>query len=156
MKQYEARPTEYNGIVFRSKSEAIIARGFDISGAIWQYEPSVTTRDGENIFTDGYNPDFFVVKKDDSEKNCIWQFFVEYKPKKPNSIYIKQLYTRFKKLENINTSAFCIMLCGSPFDIDNGFHSYEIFRGCELSEFGKEAEFMYNHIEEAKKYRFDL
>lgn len=38
---YEAIPTEYKGIMFKSKSEAIVARGFDLAGLLWKYEPEV-------------------------------------------------------------------------------------------------------------------
>ena len=37
--EIEAKPTEYNGVIFRSKLEATWARFFDVIGVKWEYEP---------------------------------------------------------------------------------------------------------------------
>lgn len=37
--KFAARPTEYNGIVFRSRLEATWAAFFDLTGWKWKYEP---------------------------------------------------------------------------------------------------------------------
>jgi len=47
--EIEAIPTEYAGVVFRSKLEATWARFFDVIGLEWEYEP---------VMLDGWLPDF--------------------------------------------------------------------------------------------------
>lgn len=156
---YEARPTEYKGITFRSKSEAIVARGFDIAGALWKYEPEILDANGENIFKDGYKPDFFVVH---GNGNGLMQYYVEYKPKEPTSVYVKELYERFIKLNKVHCVAFNVILCGSPF-LDKDGCILSIYRDnkgvCQLFNpyiEDVDTDFMYSHWDEAKKYRFDL
>lgn len=49
--EIEAKPTEYRGIMFRSKLEATWARFFDVIGVDWEYEPAQLP---------GWVPDFLV------------------------------------------------------------------------------------------------
>ena len=49
--EIEAIPTEYAGVVFRSKLEATWARFFDFLGIAWEYEPCVLP---------GWMPDFLL------------------------------------------------------------------------------------------------
>lgn len=160
MQQHEARPTEYKGITFKSKSEAIVARGFDLAGALWQYEPSILDKYRDNIFKDNYHPDFFVVH---GVGNDLFKYYVEYKPIKPTGAYLNELYGRFSKIEKAGADSlvvFCVLLCGSPFDSNKKFGVYSVRKICNdvfMSESEMDGEeFMYSFWEEAKKYRFDL
>jgi hypothetical protein len=49
--EIEAKPTGYNGVVFRSKLEATWARFFDVIGLAWEYEPTQIP---------GWIPDFLI------------------------------------------------------------------------------------------------
>lgn len=49
--EIEAKPTQYAGVVFRSKLEAAWARFFDVIGVDWEYEPSQM---------EGWWPDFLL------------------------------------------------------------------------------------------------
>lgn len=49
--EIEAKPTEYAGVLFRSKLEATWARFFDVIGLEWQYEPTQIP---------GWIPDFLI------------------------------------------------------------------------------------------------
>lgn len=53
MKTKKAIPTEYRGVRFRSKSEAMLARCFDIAGIFWNYEPPNNTYHKWDFFTSG-------------------------------------------------------------------------------------------------------
>lgn len=99
----QARPTEYKGIVFRSKSEAILARCLDLVGdrcsthhIDWCYEPMYDWDRNES----SVEFDFFVViskKSNLFDRQCI---LVEYKPRKPTQTYIKQFEQRVKLAED--------------------------------------------------------
>jgi len=49
--EIEAKPTEYKGVLFRSKLEATWARFFDVIGVEWEYEPCQLP---------GWIPDFLI------------------------------------------------------------------------------------------------
>ncbi len=49
--QIDAKPTEYAGVLFRSKLEATWARFFDVIGVEWEYEPT---------HLPGWIPDFLI------------------------------------------------------------------------------------------------
>jgi hypothetical protein len=49
--EIEAKPTEYAGVLFRSKLEATWARFFDVIGLEWKYEP---------MQMQGWIPDFLI------------------------------------------------------------------------------------------------
>jgi hypothetical protein len=73
-------PTDYRGIRFRSKSEAIIARAMDLIEVDWEYEP-------EGYFgneDDDYVPDFLLRLGDE-------EFLIEYKPRKATDASIERL-----------------------------------------------------------------
>ena len=56
IKDIKSKPTEYNGVNFRSTLEARYAMAFDRAGVKWRYEPK------RFIFNDGtvYTPDFYL------------------------------------------------------------------------------------------------
>lgn len=77
--KFKPRPTEYKGVRLRSKSEAILARCFDLAGIFWDYEPSNNT---------GHSWDFFTSGPWGGEPtDC----FIEYKPCRPTATYVESL-----------------------------------------------------------------
>ena len=52
----KARPTEYNGVLYRSRLEALWAQAFNDSGDTFKYEPETVLMDNGAIYT----PDFLV------------------------------------------------------------------------------------------------
>ena len=80
---YKAKRTEYRGIVFDSKSEAVFARTLDIAGVAWQYHPPVHC---------GHEWDF-LVGGNDSAPTALARHgtLVEYKPSPPTDSYITWL-----------------------------------------------------------------
>lgn len=162
MINYEARPTEYRGVTFKSKSEAICARGFDLAEALWEYEPFCFV----DLFEDNYIPDFLVTRYDfgiDSHglAHCVF----EYKPTLPNKTYRKELYKRFEYINNRIKLNYPLLhfflLYGSPFDNEKQKGCVVLHEDGDYSEYNMyEDEFqhnwMFNFWDEAKKYRFDL
>lgn len=92
----KAWPTEYNGIVFRSRLEATWACFFDQMGWQWDYEP---------IDLEGWVPDFMLTGKDGTE------ILVEIKP----ITSIRQLknpekYIRGNPVDGIWSRSECLVL----------------------------------------------
>jgi len=141
-------PTEYRGTVFRSKSEAVIARGFDLESIQWRYEPS-------EYEVDGWVPDFEI----DSSKTE-WWIVVEYKPTQITRTYRDLLKKRFKELrENWRleypgepNDLATGLLIGSPFSDKTA--SFEVFSNHGSTMF--DIPEFYRSWHEAKRYRFDL
>lgn len=113
--QVPAIPTEYQGVVFKSRLEARWAMFFDLIGITWEYEP------GQIVIWDGtgYIPDFMI----DVPSDHAWpefvdgRFFVEIKP---DCLTFRQ----FASLERIlsgsvyRTKRPHLFLCGKPSDCE--------------------------------------
>jgi hypothetical protein len=87
----KAIPTEYNGIRFRSKSEAIFARCLDLVGFYWEYEPEVQPE--KRYATDIRSWDFLIAGNGIGP-NLIRHneiMLVEYKPSQPTETYVENL-----------------------------------------------------------------
>jgi hypothetical protein len=94
MKTMEATPTEYKGVEYRSKCEAMFARWLDICttehlrvDGFW-YEP-------KSLSINGYTPDFLAWTVEPSQQPMgilpnICNHVIEYKPSRPTSAYIKK------------------------------------------------------------------
>jgi len=84
---YEAVPTQYAGVLFRSKSEALFARTLELLGYAWIYEPEWLR------CADGYVPDFMYIPAagDRSFAMDMKIFVTEYKPHRPTHAYLDQL-----------------------------------------------------------------
>lgn len=137
------RPTEYRGIVFRSKTEAITARALDLSLYQWEYEPK------QFESSDGWVPDFWCYRK---SMDGFVEFVMEVKPCRPTETYKSELANRFRGLPKTHVNM--MILYGSPFDVS-------IPRGFEiLRDWGWENHPGENRMsikwDEAKRYRFDL
>ena len=79
----QAIPTDFRGVRFRSKSEAMLAATLESQGREWRYEPS-------EFSTGDYQPDFFVDEK----------IIVEYKPDFVSDAYLLRLAQKFTEIEN--------------------------------------------------------
>lgn len=75
--------TEYKGIRFRSKSEAVFARCLNLVGHDFTYEPSCHSHDW----------DFEVIKACEAGF-CVW--LIEYKPSEPTDVYLENLANKIK------------------------------------------------------------
>jgi hypothetical protein len=90
----KARPTEYRGITFDSKSEARIALYLDHVRCKWAYHPNGVEA------SDGYRPDFMLVNIADG-RNPFYALgdvsinLIEYKPSLPTQTYMNELAGRF-------------------------------------------------------------
>jgi len=135
----EAIKTEYRGIVFDSKSEAVFARALDLADNYYAYHP------GERC---GHPWDFFVIRHMDKAvelkrfwdifnrhmtelieeeqrkkvfQDMIWQmgyrsWLVEYKPKMPTNTYVDNLIKKMAK-----NPVESIVVWGNPWD---GYDDY--------------------------------
>ena len=148
MKTLEATPTEYKGIRFRSKSEAIFARALDLTpDLLWEYEPVETES--------GWKPDFRV---DDyfGPDHTVLSSLVEYKPSRPTDTYMRNKNAEAEK------AGFCrpYFCFGSPWCKKWGGIFFTPWD--EVSEHtwspNLAASFLrpFNYLEEASNYRFDL
>lgn len=163
----KARPTEYLGVRYRSKSEAIISRSIDLT-----YEPYLkyekTYEPDWFEFKDGYTPDFFIFLADEKAQPCL-SILVEYKPSMPTGVYLDRFKQRAGEYFSKNLATclkhnvipFFILAVGNPFSVNENIvlsikqqAPYEIEKISIDSIIGR---FMsYHSIEKAKEYRFDL
>jgi hypothetical protein len=126
MESLKAIPTEYRGVRYRSKSEAMFARwleldaeeamvlpfGFKSFG--FEYEP-------KGICVDGWSLDFLRWRVQSRENTAtglliptISYDFIEYKPSKPNATYLEVLGRRFRELQE-NLEFYDGLVCRSSF-----------------------------------------
>jgi hypothetical protein len=147
----EAIKTEYKKIVFRSKSEAIVARCFDIQGILWIYEPDHWKTE------DGWVPDFWVILPDKNKINSgFFSICLEYKPSKPTKTYLDKMIKRGDSLGKRLSGHFFGVLFGSPFDdsVGRGLLMYSSEDDPQWRNISGDR--FYNRWDEAIKYRFDL
>lgn len=151
----KAIPTEYKGVVFRSKCEALFARNLDLSGGwLWEYEPF------EFRSKDGWQPDFRLAALVPTRVMGGWSIpqgiadaLLEYKPSDVTDTYLDHAATRAFDIASKNQIPFSFFIvCGSPFNRIR--KSYWLLEGrfqlqeghCQWLEW----------IDEAREYRFDL
>jgi hypothetical protein len=139
-------PTQYSGVLFRSKSEAIFARSLELRGYVaWEYEPN------EWATEDGWRPDFWAIGKN-KKLHKIFSAIIEYKPTMVTQAYFEQATRRFLSLGDKLHNHAEVIACGNSFDKErktfvktkNGWEEMEHAIGLFLK------------IEEAAKYRYDL
>jgi hypothetical protein len=105
--------TEYKGVVYRSKSEALFARWLELCSNVsgFYYEPQ--------FIVEGWNPDFLCLcidNPDDEQKNPIDSFdlilpklrflYIEYKPCLPTETYIRNWESCCEKFAAKNSSRY--------------------------------------------------
>ncbi|WP_139276573.1 hypothetical protein [Spirulina major] len=96
----EAIKTEYKGIVFDSKSEAVFARTLDLSGAEWEYHPQKKC---------GHLWDFLVLPYINAGHSVLT--LVEYKPQMPTNTYVDNLTNKMRR-----DPFESIVVWGNPWD----------------------------------------
>jgi hypothetical protein len=85
----KAKPTEWNGIRFRSKSEAKFAAFLTAQGFSWIYEPLLSHFDIQwKDQREEWRPDFVIIHARD---NVPVFNVVEYKPRRPTKTYMDEL-----------------------------------------------------------------
>lgn len=140
----KATPTDYEGVRFRSKSEAIFARAMTLSGLEWEYEPEVWTH---------YSVDFSVLAKV-KNWNIRLRYLIEYKPKEPSEAYIERL----EKLTVPPDHDALFIFYGSPYnEAGIGIHALVDESSASIAAFILlVADPVHLNLKEAKEYRFDL
>lgn len=134
--EMKARPTEYKGIRFRSKSEAVFARCLDLSTGIdrWSYEPQF-----------GVHPwDFCLTWFQGRCGPCaVREVFVECKPIAPTATYISELITKTRTffedclLDPQQPISEGYVVFGSPAWNGGEYHAIPIYsRTCQIFGWG--------------------
>lgn len=123
MASLEAVPTEYKGVVYRSKSEAMFARWIELHYGE-EGEPFGFVYEPKHLETsDGWVPDFLVWQV---QNTTCWvpQLSVmvfEYKPSKPTDTYVSRFNSRCRELQSrTNTRMLFCLMFGSVFTQDRG------------------------------------
>jgi hypothetical protein len=117
----KARPTEYRGVRYRSKSEACLAKLLDDRGWLLEYEPAW-------LAVGGWKPDFAAWSVADARdwdvpvgqfRPLLW--IIEYKPSDVTPTYRRELERRFNAVRlRIGGLPhwFCKLMMGSFWDED--------------------------------------
>lgn len=170
----EAVPTEYKGVVYRSKCEAMFARWIELElignekHDCFHYEP-------EYLRFEDWVPDFSVLrfcKNHPFYPNAFLDYMprvefevVEYKPTSPTKTYVKRLLSRFKNLrdEMVKRHGYLIYLqmtfhlyVGSVWS-DKSEHFVVVNTNDEEWEFFETSwDWIADHADAIKSTRFDL
>ena len=181
----KVRPTEYKGVLYRSKCEAMFARYLELeaevsasygafggpfykahslgSGAAgFVYEP-------EGLSVDGWTPDFLEWRVCNSQLlGCQIPYLgyrmIEYKPTKPTKTYAKEFATRVEaillRLDDLGLFEFsrrcnAAIYYGSVFTNDRGLVLWEWDSVSWITE-KDGGDWLANFEEEVKATRFDL
>jgi hypothetical protein len=122
------RPTEYAGVRFRSKSEAVFARSLDLAGIKWLYEPfsQIPNPPGDHswdflLFATAikagiasWNEYKFHVPGVSFYESDAW--FVEFKPARPNDTYLLELGERTFRSKGASYPGNFAVIYGSPWE----------------------------------------
>jgi len=166
---FTPRITEYKGVVYRSKSEAMFARWLELAygdeiGSGFIYEP-------KGYSVGRWNPDFllwFVTNPKSnphSELNfpVIYRSIIEYKPSIPTETYVQEFYNRcsniiakFKSSGVAEISSFDFTLCyGSVYSKNRGYFEFwpwsKDVGGCHFA-----TDWLENYEQKIRATRFDL
>ena len=152
--KFKPRKTEYRGVVFRSKSEACLAKYFTDHRIDWTYEP-------DGYMTEFYQPDFWVTFKDTNGRNP--EFIVEYKPSEATLTYMEERADELIQFTKLNNIRFAV-LSGSFFESEDVVptKTYVFKRGTSNIEYVQNGWFSDNGRAEyylrraISKNRFDL
>ena len=159
----KANPTEYRGIRFDSKSEAIFARVLDSCGCRW---------DGKHpVSFCGHDWDFLVWSDCLCELHAKDQIFfsrapivpcfIELKPKKPSKTYLDNLGLKL----DFDRKAIAAIVYGNPYEKPDWVFDYPSYYKALLFHKGEWVDcltyqlitgFNEHHVAEALDYRFDL
>lgn len=145
---HEPIPTEYDGVRFRSKGEAIFARALSLNQILWEYEPK------RIVTLDNWTPDFLAVwrRKNKTLVICL----IEYKPSTPTDSYFAVMKKRVVELGHSKPDcafSHAVLAAGNSFS--GGKAVFELNRkSIEWDRF--ERPWLFDYWDEASKYRFDL
>lgn len=156
----KARPTEFEGMVYRSKSEAMFACALAATGAVFEYEPTWL-----EIGELEYTPDFLIArnqqKPNGHRHRYVTFILIEYKPSMPTATYLGELSGNMerclKESRLFPPAVHLAVAIGSPWNAraallwDHDAGEW-LEWGPEWWAFGIEAE----HVEIARNYRYDL
>ena len=164
--------TEYKGIVFDSKSEAVFARVLDLVGMFsWGYHPYHQSK------CTGHDWDFslcWTKNKIFHDVDDFQNLLIEYKPKSPTRTYLSNLVDKMKKTPHDSA-----IVWGNPWDgvpkgnISLDECSYVLYpiilqgyNACDEPDDPRLFSYRHttyeylgireSHVQEAKQYRFDL
>ena len=146
--EIKATKTEYCGVQFKSKSEAIFARALHILGYLWVYEPEHTR------WINGYVPDFIV-------SHLFSNTIIEYKPKMPTATYIENIKSISYEIYREQGIPFIILVvdpynCFNDDDIKIFQLWPEEYKTWTESAFNRTKKQLKKAISQALEYRYDL
>ena len=141
----EAHPTDYNGIRFRSKCEAIFYRNLQLHGWLVAYEP-------DHWLVDGWSFDFHVAWL--MQRGAIANVLIEYKPSEPTAAYMERHEQRIRSLGKSLTGFHNVVAIGSPFNPIRKSLKFDHLTG-EWTDFESTVQ-IFGFIDDAAKHRFDL
>lgn len=143
---FYAIPTEYDGVLYRSKAEAQFALYLNLwhedreRYCALQYEPN-ELRIGE------YIPDFV-----NRHPDYYWSVVFEYKPAKPTNVYVKRLSYYFDAMDKLDRHAGSYMLFwGNAYRGDSGYSFYT-----RASGWDDRGDWVSEYRDRILSYRFDL
>jgi len=145
-----AKPTVFEGVEFRSKSEAIFAVAVNsIRNTVWQYEPHL----------EGFSFDVDFMLLCANARN-VKTFLIEYKPSLPSESFIAKCVASFSKFMDSHCwqSELCKgfwIIYGSPF-ADCKLESIAVHEFLGHSYGTDPATILQESFVEAKNFRFDL
>lgn len=148
---YTPRPTEYRGIVFRSKSEAMLACALDASDMwAWSYESKALRA------ASGYVPDFLMMQHTVGPERGGTLIVAEYKPIRPTETYLAGMFSDMQERAGSFPAICGALITGSFFEN----------RKIEVHLFGLDTPqiemldpveiFSLDIIDTARRYRFDI
>jgi hypothetical protein len=95
-RSFEARPTEYKGVVYKSKCEAMFARFLELEAEAYNIKRITAYEPEFSRMPDGWVADFHVgdvfVGHDGHVE--VHQKLIEYKPSRPTDTYIAEFFER--------------------------------------------------------------
>jgi hypothetical protein len=149
------RRTEYQGVIFRSKSEALFARLLELNGYEWMYEP-------KDFFAleDGWVPDFWAHQYDHTPSGTVFlSTLIEYKPGDVTETYKEELLVRFLEFWPDGMRGIMpALICGTPFDKSRPRLMYRMtwIGGIRWVRMERAEAWFFKNWDKAMETRFDL
>jgi hypothetical protein len=171
-KDLTPRRTQYKGIVFRSKSEAVFARSLDLVGMPWRYEPfnGLDNPPGKHqwdflVFTNILTlpvatcGDYSYVLH--GHKQVLYEpWFVELKPQAPNEFYLNDLRGRLLSCKQKGYPGNFGVISGNPWNATAYSYSILLHQRVPSDEACRELAYIAEQAAafsgEAMNYRYDL
>lgn len=115
-KTISAVKTQFRGTVFRSKSEAVLAKCLFDKKIPYEYEPLSKGKDNVCGFGNCHDWDFCIKGYDSRVRN--FNVYVEYKPSKPSQQYIDNLIDKLKEWSALGARRDILNLINYGYSID--------------------------------------